>query len=82
MSSNTLLCVVAGENILDIVLEWGMPPCVVIRRLLECCTALGVKGGKHTTLLKDPSLLQEVDTNSVGQLFEDLKISRNASSMH
>jgi len=68
--------VVAGEDIVAIVLEWRMPPCVMMRRLLECCTSLGVKGSKHvTTLLKDPSLLQEVDTESVGLLFESLEIS-------
>lgn len=72
---DTLVREIAGEDIVDIVLEWRMPPCVVMRRLLECCTVLGVKGSKHvTTLLKDPSSLQEVDTDSVRKLFEDLEI--------
>ena len=73
---HTLVDAIAGDDIVDIVIEWRMPPCVMMRRLLECCTALGVKGSKHvTTLLKDPSLLQEVDTESVRNLFEDLEIS-------
>ena len=71
-----VLCV--GEcRILDLCLEWNIPPCVMLRRLLESCPSLGCKSSKAVrSIFKDASLLRSyIDNGFLGKLAQQLNIS-------
>lgn len=72
---------VQGESqILDLCLEWNIPPCVMLRRLLESCPVLGCKGGKTVgAIFKDPCILRShVPDTFLGIIAEQLDIRHDA----
>jgi CDAN1-interacting nuclease 1 len=61
LDSNVLLGIlcVGDCHILDLCLEWNIPPCVMLRRMLESCPAFGCKSSKTVrSIFKDSSLLR------------------------
>lgn len=64
-TDDEVLHMYTGESrIVDLCLEWDIPPCVMLRRLLESCPALGCKSGKAVrAVFKDASLLQSYVTD-------------------
>ena len=62
----------AGEaKILDLCVEWGLPPCTMLRRLLECCPGLGCKSSKSIgSVFKDASVLHSCISPNI---FKDIE---------
>lgn len=66
-------------DVLDVSRQWNLPPCIVMRRMLESCAfSLGLRGNKHVSaVLKRPDiLLSDVREDRVRDMLETLVVGQ------